>query len=113
MNANILGLPPLVQAVVDRGIEVMIRKDKDGEYYFDLNSSAKSHMHLYLDTSVDGNHLVKKRYEEVDKICDVTDLLYSFKGAMWGRDFGHSLWIDWAVEEGVIIKETTTTTSYR
>ena len=104
----------LVNEVVQAGGDVTMSFDKEaGVMYADLNFQAKSHGHLY--EKEDGSLVVKMRYEMVEPVEDFRDLMYTFKRALQGRDFGNSQWFCLCEHYGVLEKvvETKTTVIYR
>lgn len=67
----------LLEQLIDRGIEPIIKKDKlTGEIYYDLQSGMKSHMHLYLDPTGGCTHKIKLRYNEEELVEDLWDVLH-------------------------------------
>ena len=104
----------LVKEVVQAGVDVTLSFDKEaGAMYADLNFQAKSHGYLY--EQEDGSLIVKMRYQEAEPVEYLRDLLYAFKHALHGRDFGNSQWFYLCEHYGVLEKvvETTTTVTYR
>ncbi len=85
----------LLYQLIDRGIEPIMRKDKEtGEIYYDLQSGMKSHMYLYLDPTGGYNHKIKLRYNEEKLVEDLWDVLHVARYAMHGRDYASYLWHD-------------------
>lgn len=104
----------LVKEVVQHGIPVTLEFDRErGTIYADLNFQAKSHGCLY--EQEDGNLILRMRYDMSEEIEDLKDLMYGFKRAMCGRDFGNSQWLHLCEKYGVIqkITETKVTVSYK
>jgi hypothetical protein len=104
----------LVNEVVQAGVDVTLSFNKEvGKVYADLNFQAKSHGHLYEQD--DGSLVVKMRYDMVESVEDFRDLMYTFKRALHGREFGSSQWFYLCEHYGVLEKVvcTTTTVSYR
>lgn len=101
----------LVKEVVQSGISVTLEFDHtEGKIYADLNFNAKSHGYLY--EQEDGSLVVKMRYDEVKLVEDFNDLLYCFKQALHGRDFGNPVWFDLCVKYGVLSKNVETKVTY-
>ena len=104
----------LVKEVVQAGLDITLSFDKGAAVvYADLNFQAKSHGHLY--EKEDGSLVVKMRYEMVEPVEDFRDLMYAFKRALCGRDFGNGQWFYLCEHYGVLEKvvETKTTVTYR
>lgn len=85
----------LLEQMIDRGIEPIIKKDKEtGEIYYDLQSGMKSDMYLYLDPTGGYTHKIKLRYNEEKLVEDLWDVLHVARHAMHGRDYASYLWHD-------------------
>jgi hypothetical protein len=105
-------LPDFLEDLIKAGIQVTIEQsDKyaDG-YYFDLNLQSKSHMHLFRHEG--GQWRVDMRYGEEYVIEEFSDLLYSAKKGMHGRDFIHYKWEQLLVKHEYLKVHITTTKSY-
>lgn len=104
----------LVKEVVEQGIPVTLEFDRErGTIYADLNFQAKSHGCLYEQD--DGSLTLQMRYDMSEVIENLEDLMYAFKRAMCGRDFGNFEWLRLCEKHGVIkkITETKVTVSYK
>lgn len=104
----------LVKEVVQCGIPVTLEFDRErGTIYADLNFEAKSHGYLY--EQEDGTLILRMRYDMTEEIEDFKDLMYAFKRAMCGRDFGNFEWLHLCEKHGIIkkITETKVTVSYK
>lgn len=104
----------LVKEVVEQGIPVTLDWDPICEnIYADLSFDAKSHGHLH--ELEDGSLVLRMRYDMSEVIESLEDLMYGFKRAMCGRDFGNSQWLHLCEKHGVMekITETKVTVSYK
>ncbi len=89
----------LLEQLIDRGIEPIIKKDKQtGEIYYDLQSGMKSQMYLYLDPTGGDTHKIKLRYNEEKLVEDLWDVLHTARYAMHGRDSASYFWHDFMKE---------------
>ncbi len=89
--------------------------DNSNQFYYDLNTRAKSHLHFYDDFHVEGRYDHWNMIEKDQDIEDIlSDLFYEFKGCIHGRDFYNTDWMEVGVKLGLVEKkvETTTTVSY-
>jgi hypothetical protein len=82
----------LIKELVDNGIEPILRKDRSGEYFWDLQSGMKSHMHLYLDKTGGDTHTVKTRYDKETLVEDLGDMRWVARMAMQGQDYASYAW---------------------
>ena len=90
------------------GIDVTIKYNQEKKtWYADLNTGAKSHMHLYDDGG--RNIIIEKRYNEKDEfyyefddqIEDILDFYcYNFVSCIKGRSFGNENWVAFVKERG-------------
>ncbi len=107
----------LLEKIVDKGIELTLSKDKEGELYFDLNTQAKSHLYLY--PLEDNEVLLKGRYgysSTIEYYGDFDtffhDICSEVKHCLQGRDFMNTNWLEILVEQGLLHKKTETKTTY-
>jgi len=82
----------LITELVDCGIEPILRKDSSGEYFWDLQSGMKSHMHLYLNKEGGFTHKIKLRYDQQEYVEDLWDVKRVARIAMQGRDYANYAW---------------------
>jgi hypothetical protein len=82
----------LLKELVDCGIEPILRKDISGEYFWDLQSGMKSHMHLYLNEEGGFTHKIKLRYNEEEYVEYLGDVKWVARKAMQGRNYANYAW---------------------
>lgn len=87
----------MFKTLIDHGIEISLFKKTDNTYYADLNTRAKSHLHV---CEKDGVVVFEMRYEKESKIsADEDPLALVYQAAscyayecICGRDFGSKEW---------------------
>lgn len=104
----------IISFILDKKIEISIKKDQESEeIYFDLNTQAKSWLHLYPNN--DNSFTVRGRYgyettisynnsEEDDFNRVFKELCYEIKHCLHGRDFMNTDWIETLVEQNVLTR---------
>jgi hypothetical protein len=77
----------------DIWITIIYDKDKD-KFYLDLNTIAKSHLHLYEDGILKGRYNYEKQIDLNDDNIEqiAIDLCWEFIHALHGRDYGSYEW---------------------
>lgn len=94
----------LVRELADRGIQVTIVKNPEGDLVYDLDAQTKSGM--YMSTHEHGPLYVTGRYNENDVVSDLTDLARIFAQRYRARagepGFGNPKWLELAVEYGAL-----------
>lgn len=95
----------IIKALAVEGINTSIQYDKDrDQIYADLNTMAKSELHLYENGIIRGryeyeNQLIFDRYfEDV-----IIDLCYEFEHALHGRDYYNPNWAKLCKNKGISI----------
>ena len=102
----------LVKRVVEQKIPVTLDWNSSrGTMYANLNFEAKSHGHLY--EQGDGSLILEMRYGVTENIEEFSDLLYAFKSALHGREYGSSMWFNLCEKHGVLERVIETKTTYR
>lgn len=86
-------------------------------FYYDLNTGAKSHLHLFEDWHVEGrynysNQIEIEEWATMEHI--LTRLFWEFKDCIHGRDYYNTDWMEIGVKLGCAEKkvQTHTTISY-
>ena len=99
-----MNIPDFVEELVQEGIEVTLMKDyDDNSIVMNLNSGAKSHMHL---AEKDGQYYVKMRYNQKSEwVESVKDLCWIFLECYRMRDFGNCAWLDLCVKHDILEKK--------
>lgn len=104
----------LVKELVELGVELTLMKGRDGEMVWDLHSQTKSGMYMSVDEQ--GPLTVTGRYDEKDEVENLKDLLYVFAKRYEARagqpGFGSRVWLDLAVEHGVLKRKEKVTVEY-
>ena len=100
----------LIEEMVNSGISVTIEKGTEGIYY-DVNTEAKSYLHLYPQGG--GVYTAKMRYDREETIEDFDDLCLAVKSCLHGRDYMNQCWLDVLVQEGYLERVVETKVSYR
>lgn len=100
----------MILQVVDRGIEVTMFKNAEGELLANLHFEAKSHGYL---VERDGQLRLDMRYGESHEVEDIDSVLFQFSRAYKMRGFGSQSWLDLCVESGMLEKNVETKTTYR
>ncbi len=78
----------LIQTIIDHGVRVSVYK-RDDKVVFDLNTEAKSHLHLVND----GNKwYAETRYNNPSEIFDFNSVLCEVYGCMYGRPYISDTW---------------------
>lgn len=104
-------LPDVVAAAVFRGVSVTLETNvSTGELFYNMNTGAKSHMHIFVR---DEKVIAEMRYGDKEEINDFDDLLYAVKRCMHGRDYMNSEWVSILINEGVLERVETVQVSYR
>lgn len=93
----------IVKELVKEGISVEICYDADREQFFaNLNTEAKSHLHLYE------NLYLRGRYgRKIIIVCEggsesiISQLCFEFKYALCGRDYGNCEWFKLCEKYGI------------
>lgn len=102
----------LINMLLDECIPInLLKKHNDSAFYYDLNTGAKSHIHIkYAGENHWGEEIIMLygRYKEEemeltdDPAMDVRYLCFLFKSfAMCGRDYANSCWFDLMKKHGV------------
>lgn len=76
-------------------IEVTLNfNPKKNQYYWDLNTQAKSDLFLYEDLTLEGryDYISKLEYDTVED--NIRQLCYEFRNCLCGRDYGSCYWFD-------------------
>jgi hypothetical protein len=81
-------LPAMLEQVLEAGVEVTLFLNK-GVVYYNLNTGAKSHMHLF---EVDGKYYVDMRYDEIHEVSDFEQLVSLCAHAMHGQTYVSNAW---------------------
>lgn len=102
-------VPEFIERLVNEGIEITLKMDKKFGLYFDLDTQAKSHLHLY---KTEDGWLARCRYWE-DQIEDFDGILSNVHRCLYGRDFMNQKWLDLLVKEGYLERVVQTSVSYR
>lgn len=84
-------MPDFLEELVNAGISPTIHKNDKLGVYFDLNTMAKSEMHLY---KKDNQWRVAMRYDEDHVVEDADDLKILGRHAMHGRDYINADWAE-------------------
>lgn len=96
--------------VVDFGVEINLESDVENKLYFNLNTQAKSHMHLYIE---EDKLVVKKRYNEEDSLTldetvsveeIISWLAYNYTTCIHGRSFGSEAWDKLCAKYDITVK---------
>jgi len=103
-------IPEFLEEIVYAGIMVEMHHNNELGMYFDLNSQTKSHMWLYKDK--DGEWYIDGRYNFVQQVGTIEDILEIFVNFYKMRDFGNYDWLILAERYGMIRSETKTVTTY-
>lgn len=87
-------------------IEVDIRKDAQKRVYADLNTRAKSYMHLY--ETHDGKLMVRMRYDREFVLDDnksvSKQLAELYTQCIHGRSFGSEIWDQLCANHGIKVE---------
>jgi len=89
--------------ILKAGIPVSIIYKNDGIWY-DLNTGAKSHLHIYpVDGGDRGEYIIDTRYDEPHAvhIHQIQDVVWLVRHCMYGRDYANEGWIKLMLEHGV------------
>lgn len=84
-----------MKVLVKKGISTSIHYNGEkNQFYLDLETGAKSELHLYEDGLLVGRYNYEKQINLTQNIEDlVTELCYEFKHALCGRDYGQESWV--------------------
>jgi len=111
-----ISVQDVVKELCKMGISITVEYNSDKDMlYYDLNTMAKSHLHLYEDFTVLGRYDYKNKIDSDQEINEILkDLFWEFEGCIHGRDFCNTNWKEIGVSLGCINKkvETYTETKY-
>ena len=97
----------IVETLLGRGIELILRKNKEGTKVVDLQTGAKSHGHLVEDGQ---KVFFEGRYGHREEIYDIQDVYLEVKWCLYGRDYMNFDWIKVLQDEKLLEVVTKTTT---
>lgn len=94
----------IMKALAKEGISTSMNYSLEKEeFYIDLDTRAKSHLHLYEN----GVLLGRCFQEEIDLTSDIEDLIHylciNFKRALWGRNYYNESWVKLCNSKGIVI----------
>ena len=64
------------------------------QYYWDLNTQAKSDLHLYEDLTLKGRYGYISKLENETLEENIQSLCWEFKDCLHGRDYGSCAWFE-------------------
>lgn len=85
----------IAQYLAARKIEVTLNfSSKKNQYYWNLNTQAKSDLFLYEDLTLEGryDYISKLEYDTVEE--NILQLCYEYRNCRLGRDYGSCYWSD-------------------
>jgi len=92
MDSILNNLPAnLCKYLISQGLELSFSRDAEQRVYLNLNTGMKSHCWLYFE---DGSYVCRMRYDEVQEVKTLSDILYCIKNCKHRKDFMHSVWAD-------------------
>lgn len=75
---------------------------KKDQFYSDLETRAKSELHLYEDGMLRGRYEYEEQIDLTEDIEElITQLCYEFKNALHGRDYCQDVWLSLCKSKGV------------
>lgn len=97
-------IPELIKELMDKGISISLLLDKGGDILFDINTGAKSHLHLKYNEDSDSFIGYRRYGDVVTDIHSVDDLIWEVHDCMLGRDSVNQAWMNLMVEKGIFKK---------
>ena len=94
----------IMARLTEEDIDLLITKDMKGNTIVDVQTMAKSHLHLGVDEE-SGVITAYMRYNETKEIEDVDALLYAVKDCLCGRGYISGSWAALLQKEGVLGEE--------
>lgn len=89
-------IPEFIEKAVEAGIDVTIQRHAWYGYHFDLNTMAKSHIHIVKERD---KWYALMRYNEKHEVEDVADLKRLGRHAMHGNDYISSNWAEFLMTD--------------
>jgi hypothetical protein len=91
-----LEIPTFLETAMRQGLRPTVSMDKKYGLMFDMNTMAKSHIHLVME----GNKwFALMRYDEKHEVEDVEDLKSLGHRAMYGRDYLSADWVEFLLTD--------------
>lgn len=92
----------VMKELIGHGISTSLDKSSEGEFFINLNTDAKSELHLYDDGTIIGRYDYKNKIDFTQDMYDIiSDLCYEFNHALYGKNFFNQAWVDLCVVKGV------------
>jgi len=100
-----MGIHDVMMGLAKKGISTSMHYDENKKLcYIDLNTKAKSHLHLFEDGMLYGRYDHEKKIDLTKNIEDiVTELCHEFNDALHGRNYCQQAWADLCVSKGIVL----------
>lgn len=106
-------IPSVIEELIKKGITVELKHSDEYGLYFDMNTYAKSNLHLVLKPDDEDSFIAYLRYNESKEVsADIHSITYLVKECMAGRDYVDHSWSKLMIELGMAQTETTTKVIY-
>ena len=96
----------IMKALANKGIftSMHYNSEKD-QCYVDLETRAKSELHLYEDGVLRGRYQYEKQIDLTQDIEElVTELCHEFNHALYGRSYCQEAWAELCRSKGIVLK---------
>ena len=107
----------VIKSLVKRGVRgITVCVSRQGDLFYDLNTGAKSHLHLYEDFTLEGRYDHKytlDAYDTEDIEGILTEVFFCFRDCLHGRAYYNDDWMKLGVSLGLVEEQVKTTTAYK
>lgn len=96
----------VMKVLAKKGISTSIHyNSKEDQCYVDLQTMAKSELHLYESGLLCGRYLYEKQMDlNQDAEALVTELCYEFNKSLHGKSFGNEAWVELCRAKNIVIE---------
>lgn len=96
----------IMKALAKKGISISMHynSEKD-QFYIDLETRAKSDLHLYEDGTLRGRYEYKKQVDLTQDVEElISELCYEFNHALHGRSYYQEAWAELCRSKDIVLE---------
>lgn len=96
----------IMKVLAKRGISTSMHYNREKEQcYIDLETNAKSELHLYEDGMLCGRYEYENQIDLTKDIEDlITDLCHEFNDALYGRSYCQEAWAELCRSKDIVLQ---------